>query len=235
MSYWSDKNTKTIRFEEGPIREALVSRQQTPRPQRKNCDRLVLILDESGSMSSQRRDIIGGLNEMIYQQRRVQPGLNSKVRFDVVKFSTTVKPVMSHTLDTVREFTNEDYMPSGSTALYDAIGSTIQRYRNEDNVICIIATDGEENASVSYSHSEIVRMLREQREDHSWNIVYLSEDISTFEQANKIGLSNGVKGCYNTAVGDRQLGNALQSQCYNENISQLRQGFSASFSGLSKF
>jgi hypothetical protein len=210
---------------------------QTPRVKSipTECDRLILILDESGSMSDQKDDIIGGVNEMIRQQRKVEPERNHKVFFDIVKFSTTVEPTRSHTLSTIREFTSEDYTPAGSTALYDAIGSTIKKYRNEDNVVLVIATDGGENVSKSFSYTEIVRMISEQREHHNWNIVYLSEDISTFEQGNRLGIVNHAKGSFNVAVGSKELGKAFQTQYCQQNIANLRKGDKASFSGLSAF
>jgi len=152
-----------------------------------------------------------------------------------VKFNTTVHPTRSHTLATIKEFTHEDYVPSGTTALYDAIGSTIQKYRNEDNVVLVIATDGGENASKKYSLPEIVRMIAEQRNHRNWNVVYLSEDISTFEQGNKCGIINGAKGSFNVAVGDKALGKCFQESYCQSNIANLRKGDRASFDRLSKF
>jgi von Willebrand factor type A domain len=197
------------------------------------CDRMILVLDESGSMATQTDDIIGGINTMIRKQRKLEPERNNKIFFDIVKFSDYVRPVISNTLRQIKEFTNADYQPSGGTALYDAIGSTIMKYRNENNVIMIIATDGGENASKTHNYHEIVRLIGEQREHHNWNMVYLSENIDTFQQGNRIGLVNGDRGSYNTCV--QQLGKAMQTDCYNQNISNIRKCKTASFSGLSKF
>jgi hypothetical protein len=222
---------QTMRTERTERRERV---EEQPRiPGAKMCDRMILVLDESGSMGNQTADIIGGINTMIRQQRKVEPERNNKVYFDIIKFSDYVKPLKSQTLRSISLFKDSDYQPSGATALFDAIGSTIKKYRNEENVIMIIATDGGENSSKKFSYTEIVRMIGEQREHHNWNMVYLSEDIDTFQQGNRIGLVNGAKGSFNTCV--PQLGQAMQSDCYNSNISNLRQCKSASFSGLSKF
>jgi hypothetical protein len=202
-------------------------------PENKPCDRMILVLDESGSMSNQSDDIIGGVNTMIHQQRKVEPERNNKVFFDIIKFSDYVQPLKSNTLRNISLLNQNDYKPSGSTALFDAIGSTIMKYKNEDNVIMIIATDGGENASRKFSYPEIVRMISEQREHHNWNMVYLSEDLDTFQQGNRIGVVNGDRGSFNTCV--PELGKAMQTDCYNQNISNLRQCKTASFSGLSKF
>ena len=104
-------------------------------------------------------------------------------------------------------------------------------------VILIIATDGGENSSKTYNYSEIVRMISEQRERHGWKIVYLSENIDTFNQGDRLGLGRGSdfrKGTFNTNVGDRQLGQCLQTECYNSELKNLRQGFATDFSKLSR-
>jgi hypothetical protein len=98
----------------------------------------------------------------------------------------------------------------------------------------VIATDGGENASKSYSHPEIVRMIAEQREHRNWNMIYLSEDISTFEQGNRCGIINGAKGSYNVAVGKQELGKAFQTNYCQQNIANIRKVHIASFDCLSK-
>ena len=196
------------------------------------CNRIILILDESGSMNTQTQDIIGGVNEMIKQQRLVEPERNHEIFFDVVKFSSNVLPVRSDTLQNVNFFTTRDYCPSGSTALYDAVGKTISQYRNEKDVVMVIGTDGGENASRNYSKDEVVRMISEQREKFGWEFVYLSEDLNTFKQGNSIGIINGAEGCSNICVD--KIGSTLQSYAYNEGISNCRQKKKANFSSISK-
>lgn len=200
------------------------------RPSNSTCNRLILLLDESGSMSSQRDDIIGGINEMIRQQRQVEPNRNHEIHFDIIKFSGHVEPCRSETLQSIKEFTTWDYSPSGSTALFDAIGSCINKYRNERNVVMVIATDGQENASREYKYTDITRMIENQREKQNWHMVYLSEDIDTFQQGDSIGITNFAKQSYNQSVGKECLGKAFATQAYNKNISLCRMGLQADFS-----
>lgn len=197
------------------------------------CKRMILVLDESGSMATQKSDIVGGINEMIRSQRELEPENNENVFFNIVKFNSVVSPVRNETLKSIRNFTDYDYRPSGSTALYDAIGKTINQFKNEKDVIMIIATDGQENASRTYRKPEVVRMIAEQKEVKDWDFVYLSEDIDTFEEGTRLGFVNGSKGCYNQCLDSDQLGKAMQTECYNVNISNLRQKKKADFSSLS--
>ena len=144
------------------------------------CSRIVLVLDSSGSMASQKNDIIGGVNEMIRQQRRTQPHLNNRVRFNLVKFNTSVEHPTNTTLANIPFLGPNDYITSGTTALYDAMGFTMERYKNEKNVIMIVATDGQENASKHYNYRHVTDMVRNCRNTLNWNFIYLSEDLYCF-------------------------------------------------------
>jgi len=186
--------------------------------------RLILVLDESGSMSSQKSDIIGGINEMITEQRKTSPSENSKVFFNIVKFNNNVFPTTNDTLETIKYLTDNDYRPAGSTALYDAIGQTMDKYRNEHNVIMIIATDGEENASTTYTYKLITNMIAEFKDTKGWNFIYLSEDINTFKQGNSIGIQHESYACNNLVVGKGNIGNTLSSTFNQECISKMRLG-----------
>jgi hypothetical protein len=175
-------------------------------------------------MSSQKNDIIGGVNETIIQQRKSAPEENSQVFFNIVKFSNSVSEPTNHTLEDVPLISDKDYIPNGGTALYDAIGSSISKYQEEQGVIFIVATDGEENASRQYNLGRITQMLKTQREEKDWNIIYLSEDISTFKQGVNVGISSSTSNCNNLMTGKNKLGSVLSNRTCQEAISQIRKG-----------
>lgn len=170
---------------------------------------IILIIDQSGSMSCQKDNIINGINEMIKQQRGIHSSRSNEIVFDIVKFSYTVEFNKSETLMGISFITYKDYVPGGLTALYDAIGTTINRYKEEKNVIVVIATDGLENASRKYNYKQIADMITTCTEEKKWKFIYLSEDIDTFKQGNDIGITN------NTAVGSQNLGLTFTSGNYN--------------------
>lgn len=188
------------------------------------CHRIVLVLDCSGSMSSQKSDIIGGVNEMIKQQKDLDPPTNSTTHFNIVCFNSIVEEVRNETLESVPLLTNDDYVPGGLTALYDAMGSTIEKYKEEHDVIMLITTDGQENSSRKYTFKQITELVATCKEDKGWNFIYLSEDIDTFEQGNRIGLNHESRGCNNVAVGYLGLSKALTSGDNNVAIGYMRKG-----------
>ena len=188
------------------------------------CERIVLILDSSGSMNSQKRDVVAGINETIRQQRKLNQEDNSKVLFNIVSFNDNVLSPTNDTLESIRYLSDRDYNPTGSTALYDAIGLTINRYRDERNVIFLIMTDGEENASRKYNYEMITGLIKEMKDYKNWNFIYLSEDIKTFKQAESIGVSNYAYNCNNVLTEKNKLGQTLSTMGCQKAIYDMRSG-----------
>jgi len=188
-----------------------------------SCSRIVLVLDASGSMSSQADDIVGSLNETIKEQRRSMP-YDTTTMFSVILFSSEVASPINHKLCDIPFFRSCDYKPNGSTALYDAIGLTIERYKDERNVIFLIMTDGQENASKHYKYSHITDMIKKIKDTKNWNFIYLSEDIETSKQGSSIGLDSFSKNCNNIMTGKKNLGFTLANTYCQQAISKMRQG-----------
>ena len=104
---------------------------------KKNLTELVFIMDRSGSMSGLEKDCVGGFNSMIKKQKKEDGEcLVSTVLFN--NSDTILHDRVS--LKDIRQMKEEDYVPSGCTALIDALGNSIRhisdvhRYiRKEDN------------------------------------------------------------------------------------------------------
>lgn len=154
---------------------------------------IVVILDESGSMSGTENQIITGMNDFIKEQKKVEPGRNNEIMYTFVKFSTIVHPVYQKPLSEVELLTSDDYIPSGMTALYDAIGNTLEPLKSKEHVCVMIVTDGMENSSRKYDRKKIFDLIRDLETDQNWKFAYLSTDIDTWEQGNSMGLSNNSK------------------------------------------
>jgi len=175
--------------------------------------KIVVILDESGSMESIRKDMIKALNDLIKEQKQ----LDRPCQFTFVKFNDNVKRVIENTdLKNVREFTLEDYRPDKLTALYDAIGETIDWFRYESDVLMVIITDGQENASKKYNKKQIFDLLDEKKKYRNWTYVYLSNDLTNSAQGTHIGLDNSAYSA-NCVVDQNRYGDYV-SQTLNRAI-----------------
>lgn len=161
-----------------------------------NLTYVAVILDESGSMAAVKSDTIGGLNTFIDQQKQVQ----GDVSFTLNTFSNLVKPIFSNTpIKDIPVLTDKHYSPNGGTALFDAIGLTIDEIGkylsslNEDQrpnkVIIAILTDGEENASKKFNSEMIKAEIRHQTDIYSWEFVFLAANQDAIAAASSVGIA----------------------------------------------
>ena len=150
--------------------------------------KIVMIIDESGSMEEIKDKMIKSINDLITEQKQVKERPST---FTLVKFSNTINRVVKNkNLNDITTLKSTDYMPSGTTALYDAIGDTIDWFKNEKDVLMVIITDGMNNASKNYTKNQVSSMIEQKKRDNNWSYVYLSCDLSTESQGNDMGFKN---------------------------------------------
>ena len=154
---------------------------------------IVMIVDRSGSMSSIANDAIGGYNTFLKEQKAV----DGKANLTLVLFDDQIEtPIDSMDIQSVPELNSKTYVPRGSTAMNDAIGSSLAKLeeKNPSKAIICILTDGEENASREYSLGMIKERIKK-AEDRGWQIQYLAANQDAFSVGTSIGISgNNTKG-----------------------------------------
>jgi hypothetical protein len=152
---------------------------------------LILVLDESGSMSSQSGDVIRGVNNTIDSQRRQTNEDTSvnNVLFSLVTFSNDVKfKIVSADVTQIAPITERDYQPNGGTALLDALGTCMQRFENHTRVIMVIATDGRENCSTDYTQSRVKAMISHCTDQLGWQFIYICENLESLREGEGLGM-----------------------------------------------
>ena len=145
---------------------------------------VVFILDRSGSMSGSEENTISSFNEYLEKEKKN-------------KFKTTITTVLfsddynylHNGIDVrkVKPITSKDYYVGGCTALYDALGNTIQTIdkKDTDKVLFIIITDGYENASKEYNNSNIRNLIKKHKD---WEFIYIGADIDSYAAGSNIGI-----------------------------------------------
>jgi hypothetical protein len=164
---------------------------------KKDLSEIVIILDESGSMGSCKTDTIGGVNLFLENQKRIK----GEVMVTLVKFSDYYKIVNDAVpLDQVAYLDENNYTPSFTTALLDAVGKTINTIgkrlgdipetERPEKVIFAVITDGYENSSREFTRNQVFQMVSHQKEKYSWEFVFLGADIDAWGE--EIGITMNV-------------------------------------------
>jgi hypothetical protein len=87
---------------------------------------IICVIDKSGSMNSIKSDAIGGFNQFLSEQKKLKD--NTKITVNL--FDSNYKPLYkSIDIENAQELNESNYMPSSMTALYDAIGLSIDEYK----------------------------------------------------------------------------------------------------------
>lgn len=146
----------------------------------KNLTEIAFILDRSGSMSQVAHAAVSGFNHFLKDQQTA-PG---QARLTLVLFDDEyLVPADSVPVHEVIPLNSDTYVPRNTTALLDAIGTTIERLGTRlantpetdrpAKVIVAIMTDGLENASKEFTWKQIADMIRHQTDKYAWEFLFL--------------------------------------------------------------
>ena len=120
----------------------------------------LIILDESGSMQLIKEEAINGVNETVQTILHAQQKHKEQEHFvSLVTFNIDTRTIWECIPATeIKEISRTDYYPNCSTALYDAMGMSLNallpHVAPNDKILVTIVTDGEENASKEYTKLE---------------------------------------------------------------------------------
>ena len=162
---------------------------------KKDYTHILIVLDASGSMSSIQDDITGSFNEFLKKQRE-EPG---KTVFDLYQFSDESKRIVkSADLAKFHDDLMAKYECSGCTALNDAVCTAIDTVGHEfadmpeperpEHVLCVIITDGMENASREFTTKDVRDRIRHQQDVYKWDFQFLAANQDAFAAGESIGL-----------------------------------------------
>lgn len=178
---------------------------------------VALILDKSGSMGHIQKEARDNFNEQLQvlkeesnspdavakkvlaadDPQNVPEGVETRV--SVVTFNQKVDEIdFDVDVNEITEITSDEYNPDGMTALYDAIGLTIDKFVDyydltdpNAGVLFVIVTDGDENSSKVYSgesgRERLKSKIDELTASGKWTFTFLGTD-DALEQAADMGI-----------------------------------------------
>ena len=195
---------------------------------------LTVILDRSGSMIQCWKEAQDGLNKFINDQKDVE---GCECNFSLVEFNGSHSLV--YDCVDIKEVPEYELKPDGMTAMHDAVGWIIQNTGKRlaamdekdrpGKVICLIITDGQENCSREYSGSTVRGLIDRQKNDYSWEFVYIGANQDAISTGRTLGLRSDVSVDYSIGKTDAMY------QKMSSNVSNARvTGCSISFSDQDK-
>lgn len=190
----------------------------------------LIILDESGSMQSIKKEAIDSVNETVQTIRAAEKKNDDQEHFvSLVTFNDNAKTVYDCVpAKEVKELTAETYRPNCCTALSDAMGMSLNALRpkvaEDDRVLVTVVTDGYENASREYS-GKAIKALVDELKGKGWVFAYIGANQDVEQVAATISITNTMT-FQTTSEGTQQMTqrvnksrsgffDRLSSKCFN--------------------
>jgi len=175
---------------------------------------VAIILDESGSMDSIRDETIGAFNQQVETIKSNSHDMETSV--SLVTFNTFVKEptIWDKPESSLSQITRSHYRPEGMTALNDAIGYTIERFKKVfdyndplTSFLLIVLSDGAENASSNYSRDKIAKEIKEVQETERWTVTFIGANLDMDKVGKQMNIPKGNVAVFNaTSRGIKDAG-----------------------------
>ena len=193
---------------------------------------VAFILDRSTSMTSIREEAVDAFNRQVEQTKKTLEGNKDiDVEVSLVTFSTQVDTpeIWCKPLEQMQPITREDFVPSGWTAMYDAIGFTVNKLKEQKDiddpmttVLMIVVSDGHENYSRNFGAHAISQLMSDVQETKRWTVVYEGANIDLAAVQGATGIAQANTMLFQADAGGMRTQTATRaraSQAYYRNLS----------------
>lgn len=201
---------------------------------------IAIVLDRSGSMMTGLQQTISGYNEQI---EAIKNGLDPSIEtlVSLVTFNEGVTPVfLNEDASSLTKLDNKSYVPSGMTAMYDAVDFTLDALEAsadideaDTSVLLVIISDGQENASRNTKPTELAERIQMFNNTGRWTITYMGANqdlakvrdilqvdagnITTFNASDGAGYAQGMASAslgLSSYMSSRSAGNLRSASFY---------------------
>ncbi len=162
------------------------------------------IQDRSGSMQLGWEETLNGFRVFVNELREKGKQDGVEYLFSLTTFDTLVEtPIVEQPIEIVDVDTLKKHGPRGNTALYDAVGATIENTNanrhGAEKIIVVIVTDGQENSSREWDKDRLHSSIDEKLRAGDWTFTYLGTQPETWADAGVLGLA-GTAAIYRPAT-----------------------------------
>lgn len=149
-------------------------------------ERLVVLVDSSGSMCFQTGDMGVAINEAMDQFSKDAAKRNVGVHIDLVCFADAAKTLYSGPLTATRpRLVPDDYEPFGGTALYDTLAPLL---KEKKETTFIILTDGDDTVSTEYTSEQTTALVKQAKEEGKCQFIFLAQGEEALFQGRALGM-----------------------------------------------
>jgi hypothetical protein len=182
--------------------------------------RIIMVVDETGSMRDFKSVTIDSFNEWMQKQidanleQEAEPPQMSLIKFDT-RYAEQHWPNIKNAKNAM---TSKNYNPSGGTALYDALVCTLEAYKHEKTNIVVIITDGLDNQSRRFSSKDAKQRIDDLTKNSDWSFSYIGANQNPIKVSKSLGIDRKQTVSYDFSnSGFKSMYNKLSSQ-----VSQMR-------------
>lgn len=157
-----------------------------------------LIVDRSGSMSDCIEATITGFNEQLNRTRQMEREFPEQdIRIGLTLFNDAVNQLrMGDPVADMPSMNRENYIPSGCTALLDAIGQTLQLLNERESsrndlpitYVVVILTDGYENSSKYFNLEQVRSMIQRLEATGRWTFSFIGATLDAVDVAKQMAI-----------------------------------------------
>lgn len=154
---------------------------------------VTFLLDRSGSMH-----VIKESMEQAFSSFLKEHKVNPSTRITLIQFDDRNDQEVVYQSVPVASAEKLQLNPRGNTPLLDAfvqaIDNTGKRYarldesERPDQVLFVVITDGQENASKIYKRHDVHKRVTHQRETYNWQFIYLGANQDAIAEAASFGI-----------------------------------------------
>lgn len=155
-----------------------------------------LVLDASGSMNSVRQSTIEAVNQQLKSIRdTAEKHPDQQISITLTLFNTSAQCLFSDfSPEKAPYIGDKEYRPDGGTALLDALGARIteteHKLRPQDDVVLVVITDGEENASQYFTFQQVAHTIERLKKTERWSFSFIGADLDAWSVAGKLNFSH---------------------------------------------
>lgn len=173
---------------------------------------VVILLDESGSMSPYRESVVSTFNEYVESVKDSAHDISLYTFESKGGWGEYAKTIIKRKLDKVNpsrvpKLKDKDYCPGGGTPLYDSMATLMQKFEKSKRPVQFVThTDGQENSSTEWNFRNLDDYTKK-LEKKGWMFVHLGEGVEgrkefgKFSAGLKLNFSNATRSATMESLG----------------------------------